>query len=370
MTSSTLSFINMDSPVTLHSARSHSSNQVEKPKDQRHVQMDGGARAWATLLGGFCVTTATFGYVNSFGVYQDVYTRSHAASASSISWIGSTQIFFLMAMGLLSGKLLDIGYFKQTTFVGSVIFVFSIFMVSIAHHDKYYQLYLCQGLGMGIGAGLLYVPAMAIQTHYWRSRRALAMGIVITGTSAGGIIFPIMLNQLFKGSAGFAWGVRISAFICLGLLILGNILMTTNPEVLAEGKPKPDIKAIVTDVPYMICSIGGFFPDGDIIDFYLQLFSILHGVDSNIAFYTLAIMNAAAIPGRVLPNILADKLGPINVIIPAVFGCAVLVFAIFGVKSAATAIVFAILYGFFSGAWLSLCSPVVASFSIHPSESG
>jgi hypothetical protein len=54
-------------------------------------------------------------------------------------------------------------------------------MVSIADRTKYWQIYLCQGLGIGIGAGLLYVPAMALQAHYWRDRRALAMGIVITG---------------------------------------------------------------------------------------------------------------------------------------------------------------------------------------------
>ena len=55
-------------------------------------------------------------------------------------------------------------------------------MVSIADHTKYYQLYLSQGLGMGIGAGLIYVPALAVQGHHWRARRALAMGIVVCGT--------------------------------------------------------------------------------------------------------------------------------------------------------------------------------------------
>jgi len=44
--------------------------------------------------------------------------------------------------------------------------------------DKFYQLYLAQGLGMGIGAGLLYAPSIAVKAHYWRSRRSLAMGIV------------------------------------------------------------------------------------------------------------------------------------------------------------------------------------------------
>lgn len=57
-------------------------------------------------------------------------------------------------------------------------------MASLAHLDKYYQLYLSLGVGMGVGAGLLYVPAMAIQALHWPKRRALAMGVVITGTAS------------------------------------------------------------------------------------------------------------------------------------------------------------------------------------------
>ena len=68
---------------------------------------------------------AVYGYQNAFGVYQDVYTRSHAASTSRISWIGSTQLFFMVALALPAGKLLDMGYFRLTTFIGSLIYVFS-----------------------------------------------------------------------------------------------------------------------------------------------------------------------------------------------------------------------------------------------------
>ncbi|CAA7262227.1 unnamed protein product [Cyclocybe aegerita] len=143
--------------------------------------MDSGRRAWMTMIGGFLTGAVTFGYANSFGVYQDLYTRSNTASASAISWIGSTQLFFLFAMGLPAGKLLDMGHFRVTTAVGSLIYVFSLFMISICNTDKYYQLYLAQGLGMGIGGGLLYVPCIAVQSHHWRARRALAMGVVATG---------------------------------------------------------------------------------------------------------------------------------------------------------------------------------------------
>ncbi|KAA1478461.1 MFS general substrate transporter, partial [Dentipellis sp. KUC8613] len=307
------------------------STQYEKPPQVK----DGGLRAWCTLIGATLTLTCTFGYTNAFGVYQDLYTRSGAASASRISWIGSTQLFLLIAMGLPAGKLLDLGYFRQTTLAGSIIYTFSLFMVSLTHTDKYYQIFLSQGMGMGIGAGMLYVPVMAVQAHHWHVRRPLAMGIVISGSSLGGIFFPIMLDQLFHGSAGYAWGVRASAFIVLALLALANVLMTTDPAVSAYKKAKPDIKGFLHDAPYMLliagslcCLMGVFFPY-----FYLQLFAILHGINPTFAFYTLAILNGSSIPGRILPNVFANKYGGFNLLIASCVACAALIFGLYGIDA-------------------------------------
>ena len=57
-------------------------------------------------------------------------------------------------------------------------------MLSLADPRSYYQLILAQGVGMGIGSGLMLVPAISVQAHHWRVRRSLAMGIVMTGESS------------------------------------------------------------------------------------------------------------------------------------------------------------------------------------------
>ncbi|KAI0311458.1 MFS general substrate transporter [Amylostereum chailletii] len=357
----TSSVENVNSAKELASDASPSLDLGEVP-----VVADGGPRAWCTLVGGWFTLLTTFGYTTAFGVYQDIYTREHAASASRISWIGSTQLFLILALALPAGKLLDMGYFRQTTFFGSFIYVFSLFMLSLAHPDKYYQIYLSQGLGMGIGAGILYVPAVAIQAHHWKRRRALAMGIVATGSSIGGIFLPIMLNQLFAGSTGFAWGVRASAFLVLGLLIIANLLMSDRRDISKSSLPKPNIKALFTDVPYMVSIFACVLSP----HFYLQLFAILHGVDPTVAFYMLALMNGLGIPGRIIPNAFVPLLGVYNLLIVSGFVCSALIFALYGISSTAGVVIFAILYGFFSGAFLSLCTPAVASLSRHEGEIG
>lgn len=47
----------------------------------------------------------------------------------------------------------------------------------------------------------------------------------------------------------------------------------------------------------------------------LQVFASFHGVGQNLSFYCLAILNAASMFGRVLPNFVADYLGPMNMLV-------------------------------------------------------
>ncbi|KAF8490866.1 major facilitator superfamily domain-containing protein [Gautieria morchelliformis] len=337
---------------------------------------DGGARAWCTLLGGYVwlALFATFGYASSFGVYQDLYTRAGTSSSSNISWIGSVHLFIFVAMGLPAGKLVDKGYFRHIILAGSFINISSLFVLSFAHIDRYYQIFLTQGVGVGLGSGLIYLPSMVVQTHHWRARRALAMGFVITGSSVGGIVYPIMLNHLFHGPVGFAWGVRASAFLNLGLLIMANLLMSgRHPSDKNQlEKPKSNVQQILRDSPFILMVIGGvlvvlglFFPY-----FYLQLFTVLKGISPNFAFYTLTIQNGASIFGRIIPNLLAEQVGLLNTLIFVTLGTAGLAFSLFGITNVGGVTAFAILYGFFSGAVLSLFSPVIAAFASDVDEIG
>lgn len=64
----------------------------------------------------------------------------------------------------------------------------------------------------------------------------------------------------------------------------------------------------------------------------------------------LTILNGAAIPGRILPNLLAQRYGQMNVFTASAFLCAILAWAFFGAKSVAGVVVFSVIYGFFVGA--------------------
>lgn len=102
------------------------------------------------------------------------------------------------------------------------------------------QNFLSQGIGLGVAQGLLYLPSLAIIGHHFQSKRTFVMGIVASGAAVGGIVHPIMLNQLFNGSVGFHNGVRISAGMNGVLLIVANVMMLRR-GVEQQNSEKPSI---------------------------------------------------------------------------------------------------------------------------------
>ena len=98
--------------------------------------------------------------------------------------------------------------------------------------------------------------------------------------------------------------------------------------------------------------------------FYIVDYSTAHGIAPQTAFYVLSVMNAGGILGRLLPPALSDALGRFNVLVPcaACTGLAALLLWPFATRVGAV-MLFAALYGFFSGAFNALVIPCVVQIS-------
>ncbi|TFK24106.1 MFS general substrate transporter [Coprinopsis marcescibilis] len=319
---------------------------------------EGGLQGWLSIAGGTLVSFCTFGVVQSFGVYQDYYTRVtlNQNSPSEVSWIGSVQVFLLFALGLPANRLLENGYFHHCMIVGTVIYAISVFMLSLAQPHQYYQHFLAQGVGLGTGMGLMFLPCFTMTSHYFRQKRSLAMGIVVAGSSVGACLYPVILNNLFEHQS-FAWGIRAVGILDVGLLLVANLIMKPRlaiRKVGNESTPPASFKEVIRDSQFVVFAIGTFF-----------LYAALHSVDAQFLKYSITIMNASSIFGRILPNVVADFYGPLNILIASSGVCGALMFALFGATNVAGVAGFGIVYGFFSGGVVSLTTPAVASFITH-----
>ncbi|KAH0578601.1 hypothetical protein H2248_003741 [Termitomyces sp. 'cryptogamus'] len=337
---------------------------------------DGGWRAWSVVLGVWLLQFCTFGYANAYGVYNDYYVRNYLRdrySSSQISWIGSVQLFLVLSGGLVAGRGYDTGYFYHLMIGGSLLFVFCLFMLSLTHAGQYYQVFLSHGLGVGIATGLSYVPGMAVLSQYFERRRPIAMGIATTGSAVGGVLHPIMLNKLFYGPAGFHGGVRASAGLCLGLLAIALLLLRPRfRPTKGQISTTAVFNNFLRDPPYviMVCGTtliytGLYFPI-----FFLQLNAIKIGINANLAFYTIAILNGASVFGRIFPNMLVNSVGVFNMVILCTTITGILVFCPLAIKDVAGTMIFSVMYGFFSGAYAGLVSPMISSLARNNSEIG
>lgn len=251
------------------------------------------------------------GLLNSFGTFQAYYGQALLSGRddSEISWIGSLQLFLLFIGGLVFGPIFDAKGSKILFVPGTVLFSLSLMMTSLC--KEYYQLILAQSLLFGVADAMLFYPTISAIPHWFNRRRGLAMGIVVAGSSLGGIAWPLILERLFH-AVGFPWAMRIVGFISLALLLPACFMVVPRSWPRRIGNiPREDVIAGLKDIRYWLTVAGMLFVMwGMFIPFYyIPLFAMDNGIDASFANALISILNVGSFVGRIVSGALADKVG-------------------------------------------------------------
>ena len=203
----------------------------------------------------------------------------------------------------------------------------------------------------------------------------------------GAIVHPILLNHLFDGNVGFHNGVRISATLNTILLLIAFALMRTRlpPK---EAQTFPVLHWAFKEINYGVallrwviawiirqfidfrCSsiltfLGLFFPV-----FYLQLYAIKHGIEDRDAFYAISVLNAASFIGRLVPNAIAHLFVIDYLMTFFLISTGAITLTMAAVNNLAGTYLFAIFYGFSSGAFIALIPATISGMAKSPNEVG
>ena len=237
-----------------------------------------------------------------------------------------------------------------------------------------------------------YPPISSVATHF-TEYRATALGIAAAGSSAGGIVFPIMLDRLFA-QVGFPLAVRISGFLCFVCGGISALTVTTaHPPSPAPFSLK-DYTSCLKDPRYLLLLIGSalisFGTDSPTRDYpttdfatglYIPFFYIAGFVraqasgagspEDQISTYILAITNAGGLFCRIVPAALSDRVGRFNTLFLCALllgiSCVALWLPVPFIPTAggqiALDVTFAFSFGFFSGGFIALINVCVAEIS-------
>ena len=312
------------------------------------------------------------GVINAYGAFQTYYELEllRDMSPASISWIGSIQAFCFFAIGVLIGPIYDAGHCYTLLVSGSFLIVFGFMMTSISY--TYWQVFLAQGICIGIGTSCLSIPSIALVAMYFTTKRAWAMSIATLGSGLGSTTYPIIFQAL-QPRIGFSWTTRILGFISLAVSIFS--IAVTRPRYAAQkmkdqGKAR-SFRAIVQQArlgekTYLIYVAAIFFNNIGFYPplYYLQSYALSHGGQGHqVTFYLLSILNSSSIPGRLAPSALSSRLGTVNTVILTYFLCAASVFYWTSASTIGGNIAFAVLYGFFSGGVVAFQPVVMTSIT-------
>ncbi|KJZ72135.1 hypothetical protein HIM_08400 [Hirsutella minnesotensis 3608] len=329
-----------------------------------------GLNQWLQILSTSVVFANTWGFLLSSGALQLHYGRSLIPheSSSNISWIATTCAFFVLSAGTVTGPLYDRGYYRALLLGGSLLQVSGLMMLSLS--TTYYQLFLCQAICVGVGAGIVFTPSVSAAAACLPNpaTRAKAVGLMASGSCIGGVIFPLMFRSLVP-RIGFPWTVRCIAFLMFALYLLSYLVLLDRGLQQSSGtkmRRRFFDSSVLRDPPFLallgaslLTAIALYIPL-----LYLPLFTIIRipKVNPDLTVDLLAILNGSSIVGRLLAGLAASVVAPTEVVAVCLAASVVILFCWIAVYTVAGTVVWSVFWGMTSGILVTLPGAFIPLF--------
>jgi MFS family permease len=330
---------------------------------------------WLVVAGAFAVTFVGFGSAYTFSTFLASLQRDFGASRGSVSLVFSLAGFLYFSLGIVSGPLADRFGSRRLALIGMILTGLGLAVAGIARSLA--EIYLAYGLGVGLGLGCAYVPAVGAVQRWFVRRRGFASGLAVSGIGVGTLVMP-PLAALFIETLGWR-----NAYLILGALTAvvgaGMALLIENdpgdrglgpdgdpPQAGGQSRRSAgaSVREAITSRRFIglyaacvVCSFGLFVPFVHLVPYALD-----HGIAQSSAVLLLGIIGVGSTVGRFLLGGLADRLGRRLAVLAMFVGMA-LALAVWAVSTGLWPLaVFALAYGVFYGAWVALLPALVMDY--------
>ena len=331
-------------------------------------------RGWFVVAGAFAITFVGFGCAYTFSSFLESLQRDFGASRGSVSLVFSLAGFLYFGLGIVSGPLADRFGSRLLAVAGMLLVGLGLAAASFA--QSLMQVYAAYGLGVGLGMGCAYVPAVGAVQRWFLRRRGLASGLAVSGIGVGTLAMPPLATMLI---AALGWR---DAYLALGALAVvlggGAALLIENdprerglgpdgdpprsgPQAQVEGMSVHEAvrsqRFILLYIACLICSFGVFVPFVHLVPYAGD-----HGVAASTAVLLLSVIGVGSTAGRFFLGGLADRMGRQTALL-AMFAGMAFSLAIWLVSTDAASLAgFAFVFGIFYGGWVAVLPAVVMDY--------
>ncbi|KHK60452.1 MFS transporter permease [Burkholderia sp. A9] len=337
---------------------------------------------WYVVAAAFAVTFVGFGSAYTFSAFVESLQRDFAASRGQISLVFSLAGFLYFGFGIVSGPLADRFGSRRLAVAGMLLTAAGLAAAGAAH--TLLQVYVAYGLGVGLGVGCAYVPAVGAVQRWFVRRRGFASGLAVAGIGVGTLVMPPLASALivhvgWRGAYVTLAAIAVVAGVGMSLLIENDPrerglvpdgdAARAHPGDGARGTAASvpagaTVREAVTSRPFaslyaacLVCSFGVFVPFVHLVPYALD-----HGVAPSTAVLLLGAIGVGSTAGRFFLGGLADRFGRRASLLAMFAGMAVALVAWAGAGTVATLAAFALVFGVFYGGWVAVLPAVVMDY--------
>ncbi|KAI0165399.1 major facilitator superfamily domain-containing protein [Hypoxylon sp. FL1284] len=320
------------------------------------------------LLSAFVAIALTIGYNQCFGVFQEYYlspsqdilTPAPADQVSPptalLAFVGTLCYGLTWAGGLFVNPVISriehgawtpttpstrlwrrrlLRLLRPRTITVSGVLVTTLGFTLASFSRSIWHLLLTQGFLVGLGMSLLYFPLLAPAPEFFTNHRATAMGFILAGGGAGGLIFSPVIRALLS-SVGGRWTLRIYAVINLlaGLPVAWAVPRSRFAGVSTADAPERQnthvSRALATQATFIFSVIAAFLQSAgaQLPLSFIPSYTTSLGLNVSQGANYLAASNAINAVSRVLTGYAGDRLGRQNTLVLTLLLAATSVFAL------------------------------------------
>ena len=356
---------------SLGSRKSHRARDSYKAQDSPRF-----FHGWIVVAAVHAALFVIFGVAYSFAAFFSAFQAEFGASRGDVSLIFSICGFLYFFFGAFAGQLADRIGPRRLALTGMAILAGGLFYASRA--TSLPGLYIAYGVGIGLGVGLVYVPAVSAVQPWFARRRGLASGISAAGIGVGTLVVPLIAAWLI---AALGWR-RSFEMLAIGALVLGGsaaMLIDNNPArrglspdgvpVAAGAQPTRVVSgvslraAIGTRMFWLwyasitFCSIAMFMPFVHLVPYARDA-----GLSEATGVFLMGLIGVGSLVGRFGLAGLGDRLTR-PALLAGSYGTMALMLVVWLVSSNVWALaIFATVFGAGYGMFVAACPPLAMDY--------